>query len=105
MEQLVKLIILFPLLSFAIIGLLNRKLTKKHAAIFACTGVLLSFIDSLLIFFSQSEYHHPVEVAIFDWISAGAFKVSFSFLADPLSCIFLLVITGVGFLIHVFSVG
>ncbi len=105
MEQLVKLIILFPLLSFAIIGLLNRRLTKKHAAIFACTGVLLSFIDSLLIFFSQASHHHPVEVALFDWISAGSFKVSFSFLSDPLSSIFLLVITGVGFLIHVFSVG
>lgn len=105
MEQLVKLIILFPLLSFAIIGLLNRRLTKKHTAIFACTGVLLSFIDSLLIFFSQASHHHPVEVKLFDWISAGSFKASFSFLSDPLSSVFLLVITGVGFLIHIFSVG
>lgn len=105
MEQLVKLIPLFPLISFALIGLLNRRLTKKHAAIFACTGVLLSFIDSLLIFFSQSSYFHPVEVKIFDWIKAGNFDAAFAFLLDPLSSIFLLVITGVGFLIHIFSVG
>lgn len=105
MEQLVKLIPLFPLISFALIGILNRRLTKKHVAIFACTGVLLSFIDSVLIFYSQSSYFHPVEVEIFDWITAGSFKASFSFLLDPLSSIFLLVITGVGFLIHVFSVG
>lgn len=105
MEQLVKLIPLFPLISFALIGLLNRRLTKTHAAIFACTGVLLSFIDSVLIFVSQSSHFHPVEVSIFDWISAGNFKAGFSFLLDPLSSIFLLVITGVGFLIHVFSIG
>lgn len=105
MEQLVKLIPLFPLISFAIIGLMNRKLTKKHTAIFACTGVLISFIDSVLIFHSQSKFYHPVEVEIFDWIIAGDFHVAFSFLADPLSSIFLMVITGVGFLIHVFSVG
>lgn len=105
MEQLVKLIPLFPLISFAIIGLLNRKLTKKHTAIFACTGVLLSFIDSVLIFQSQASHYHPVEVEIFDWIVAGDFHTTFSFLADPLSSIFLMVITGVGLLIHVFSVG
>jgi|GEM_PF-5260269 len=56
MEQLVKLIPLFPLISFAIIGLLNRKLTKRHTAIFACIGVLISFIDSVLIFYSQSQF-------------------------------------------------
>lgn len=105
MEQLVKLIPLFPLISFAIIGLLNRKLTKRHTAIFACVGVLISFIDSVLIFYSQSQFYHPVEVVIFDWIVAGDFKTTFSFLADPLSSVFLMVITGVGFLIHVFSVG
>ncbi|HEY1045915.1 MAG TPA: NADH-quinone oxidoreductase subunit L [Bacteroidia bacterium] len=105
MEQLVKLIPLFPLISFAIIGLLNRRLTKKHTAIFACIGVLLSFVDSLLIFISQSSFYHPVEVTIFDWIKAGNFDASFAFLLDPLSSIFLLVITGVGFLIHIFSVG
>ncbi len=105
MEQLVKLIPLFPLISFAIIGLLNRKLTKKHTAVFACVGVLISFIDSVLIFYSQSQFYHPVEVQIFDWIVAGDFHVAFSFFADPLSSVFLMVITGVGFLIHVFSVG
>ncbi|MCC6818821.1 MAG: NADH-quinone oxidoreductase subunit L, partial [Bacteroidia bacterium] len=104
MEQLVKLVPLFPLISFAIIGILNRKLTKMHAAIFACTGVLLSFIDSIIIFVAQLS-HAPVEVKIFDWILAGNFNASLTFLCDHLSSIFLLVITGVGFLIHVFSIG
>ena len=105
MEQLVKLIPLFPLISFAIIALMNRRLSKPQAAIIACVGVLLSFIDSAVIFQSQLQSFHPVEVKVFDWIIAGNFNASFSFLVDPLSSIFLLVITGVGFLIHLFSVG
>ena len=44
-------------------------------------------------------------VTLFDWISAGNFKASISFLVDPLSSLMLLIITGVGFLIHVYSIG
>ena len=105
MEQLVKLIPLFPLISFAIIALMNRRLSKPQAAVIACIGVLLSFIDSAVVFQSQLQSFHPVEVKVFDWIIAGNFNASFSFLVDPLSSIFLMVITGVGFLIHLFSVG
>jgi NADH-quinone oxidoreductase subunit L len=105
MEQLLKLIPLFPLISFAIIGIFNRRLSKSMASTTACIGVLLSFIASLLIFISQVSTHHPMEVTVFKWISAGSFDASFSFLVDPLSSVFLMVITGVGFLIHVFSVG
>lgn len=105
MELLVKLISLFPLLSFAIIGLLNRGLTKNQTAFVACTGVFLSFVDSLIIFFFQLHSHETIHVHFFDWISAGNFSANFSFLADSLSSVFLLVITGVGFLIHLFSVG
>ncbi len=105
MEQLVKLIPLFPLISFAIIGMLNRRLTKTHTAIFACTGVFLSFIDSLLVFIAQTQHHTTVEVQIYEWITVANFNSAISFLVDPLSSVFLMVITGVGFLIHVFSVG
>ena len=105
MEQLVKLIPLFPLISFAIIGLMNRRLNKQLVAVLACVGVLLSFIDSVLIFQNQMQGFHPIEVKVFDWIVAGNFNASFAFLVDPLSSIFLMVITGVGFLIHLFSIG
>ncbi|HWY38511.1 MAG TPA: NADH-quinone oxidoreductase subunit L, partial [Bacteroidia bacterium] len=44
-------------------------------------------------------------VEIFSWISSDSLKVPFSFLVDPLSCLFLLIITGIGFLIHVYSTG
>jgi NADH-quinone oxidoreductase subunit L len=84
---------------------MNRRLSKPQAAIIACFGVLLSFIDSAVIFQSQLQSFHPLEVKVFDWIIAGNFNASFSFLVDPLSSIFLMVITGVGFLIHLFSVG
>ena len=47
----------------------------------------------------------PVNVTLFDWIHVGDFQVSFSFLVDQLSSLMLLIITGVGFLIHLYSIG
>ena len=44
-------------------------------------------------------------VELFSWINADTLKIPFSFLVDPLSCLFLLIITGIGFLIHVYSTG
>jgi NADH-quinone oxidoreductase subunit L len=49
--------------------------------------------------------HIQPVVKVFDWITAGTFNIDFSFLVDPLSSIYLLFITGVGFLIHVYSTG
>ena len=46
-----------------------------------------------------------MEVTLLAWITAGDLSVGFSFLIDPLSSVFLLIITGVGFLIHLYSVG
>jgi NADH-quinone oxidoreductase subunit L len=48
---------------------------------------------------------HPTVVKAFDWITAGSFDIDISFLVDPLSAIYLLFITGVGFLIHLYSIG
>ena len=103
MIQLAGLIPLFPLIGFIIIGLMNKRLSKGLTGIIACGALLASFVISLGIFFSISG--HSVEVPIAEWIKAGNFTANFSLLLDPLSSIFLLIITGVGFLIHVYSVG
>ncbi len=105
MEQIAKLIPLFPLIGFVILSLLNRKLNKNTAAFIACASVGLSFIGALLVFFNLINTHHGYEVKVLEWIKAGSFDASLTFLIDPLSSIFLLVITGIGFLIHIFSVG
>ncbi len=105
MSQLVWLIPLFPLVSWAIIGLLNRNLSKGITGVLASGSVLASFAVAVLIFMEKLHNPAPEIVTLFDWISVGNFSAKMSFLVDPLSCIFLLIITGIGFLIHVYSTG
>lgn len=103
MIELAPLIPLFPLIGFVILGLLNKRIPKPVAGVLASGAVLASFAIAVGIFFSVSG--KSVVVPVMDWFSAGNFSVSFSFLIDPLSSIFLMIITGVGFLIHVYSIG
>ena len=105
MSHLVWLIPLFPLISWAIIGLVNRNLSKGLTGTIASGSVLASFVVAVLIFVEKLHNPAPEIITLFDWISAGSFSAKMSFLIDPLSSIFLLVITGVGFLIHLYSTG
>lgn len=106
MEQLVKLVPLLPLLSFAIIGLANRSLSKSLTGILATGSVAASFVISAMIFMSRLGHDAPAEtVTLFDWISAGNLSVKMSFLVDNLSIMFLMIITGIGTLIHLYSTG
>lgn len=106
MINLVWLIPLFPLLGFLVNGLGRNTLSKSIVAFVGCLTVLASFAVSLGVFFelSASETKSFI-IPIFDWISAGEVKIPFSFLIDPLSALMLLIITGIGFLIHLYSVG
>jgi NADH-quinone oxidoreductase subunit L len=105
MESLVYLIPLFPLVSFAIISLLGDKLPKSITTLLAPGSIFASFIVAVIIFFSQVSGAHAVSVPLMSWIKVGDFRADLSFLVDSLSIIFTLVITGVGFLIHVYSTG
>jgi NADH-quinone oxidoreductase subunit L len=105
MEQLVYLIPLFPLLSFVIIALFGKSLSKSITTILAPASILASFVVAVLIFINQLSGDHAVTVPIFSWIHVGDFRADFAFLVDSLSILFTLVITGVGFLIHVYSTG
>src|SRR5574337_1543603 len=106
MIKLIGLVPILPLIGFLITGLFGRKLSKGITSIIACGSVLASFLISLAVFFEiKSSGEHAVTVNLFEWISSGKLNVSFSFLVDPLSALFLLIITGVGFLIHVYSIG
>src|SRR5512143_3178580 len=73
----------------------------------AVGAVGLSFLIALLEFFAmQSAGEHPIfNAPLYSWIPVGDFKVDIAFLLDPLSALMLLVVTGVGFLIHVYSIG
>jgi NADH-quinone oxidoreductase subunit L len=105
MDFIVGLIPLAPLLGFLLIGLLSKQLRHWLAALIACSSVLFSFFLSVVLFFSLGEEQAAFTYTAFDWITTGSFSVSFSLLVDPLSILMMLIITGVGFLIHVYSTG
>ena len=105
-EQLIWLVPLLPLLGFVINGLGRNSLSKGIIGAIGSGVVLASFIISIIIFFTlQADTQKSHEVFLFDWISTGTLKIPLSFLVDPLSSIMLLVITGIGFLIHLYSTG
>jgi NADH-quinone oxidoreductase subunit L len=108
MNSLVALIPVFPLLGFFVIALFGKKLSKGIVSIISCGTVLASLVLSVYAFsflLGKPGAERSATIHLFDWISAGNFKAPFDFLIDPLSCWFLLIITGIGFLIHVYSIG
>jgi NADH-quinone oxidoreductase subunit L len=105
MEALIALIPLAPLSGFLLISLLNRQLRQWLVALMACSAVFFSFVLSVILFFNLGDGQTAFTYTAFEWIAAGNFSVSFSFLVDPLSILMMLIITGVGFLIHVYSGG
>ena len=100
--QIVGLIPLLPLLGFLINGLGRKALSKSLVSIVGCGVVLTSFILSIWVFW-QVKNGHTFISSYFDFISIHSLQVPFAFQIDQLSSLFLLIVTGVGFLIHVYS--
>lgn len=106
MAYLIWLIPLFPLLGFLINGLGYKKVPKKLVGIIGSGSVLASFIVGLLIFKDfLSNDTGPTNVSLFNWIHVKSLSIDFSFLVDRLSILMVLIVTGVGFLIHLYSIG
>ncbi len=107
MIKLVALIPLFPLLGFLINGFFGKKISKNLSGIIASAAVFGSFAISVLIFIDLEEHKEVTShiVPLFSWINSETLKIPFEFLVDPLSSWFLLIITGIGFLIHIYSMG
>ena len=100
--QLVWLVPFFPLVGFLINGLLRKQLSKSLISIIGSGMVLASFVVSVLLFTEVKNGNTQV-VNLFDFISYGSLSIPFAFQIDQLSSLFLLIITGVGFLIHLYS--
>jgi NADH-quinone oxidoreductase subunit L len=105
MTNLVYLVPLFPLIGFLINGIFWKKMPKSAGGWIGSLAVLASFAVSLGIFFevNSANFQGPVVVNLFEFIQSGSLNIPFSFQVDALSSLFLLIITGVGFLIHVYS--
>lgn len=101
----ISLLILLPLLGFLINGLLGKSLSKNIAGIIGSGVILGSFVISCLYFFSLVNGAKPIDVKLFDWISFGNIHLNFGVLIDQLSALWLMIVTGIGFLIHIYSIG
>ncbi|RJP81745.1 MAG: NADH-quinone oxidoreductase subunit L [Candidatus Zixiibacteriota bacterium] len=107
-SSLLWLIPAFPFLGMLINGLMRRRMPEKAAGILASAAMLGAFLVSLLVFLDlRALPHHgrALTQTIYTWFAVGDFHVDVSFLADPLSAVMILVVSGVGFLIHVYSIG
>ena len=102
MSKLVYLVPLFPLLGFLVNGLFRKSLSKSMIGIIGSGAMLASFVVSLFIFFDVKN-GGGATVQLFNFIHVGSLVIPFEFLVDPLSSLFLLIITGIGFLIHLYS--
>src|SRR5690606_11316109 len=102
MIQLIWLVPLFPLAGFIILGLGRNHLSKAITGTIGSATVLGGFIISLLCFNAVLKGKTDT-VTLFNFLHVGEFSIPFAFQVDQLSALFLLIITGVGFLIHVYS--
>ncbi|MBA2661349.1 MAG: NADH-quinone oxidoreductase subunit L [Bradymonadaceae bacterium] len=109
------LIVLMPLLGAIINGLLGAKLPSKVVNVVACAPMLLSFVFTLIgvrALLAQGVESEGgrfsmgyLSYTVYEWIYSGSLSADISFMLDPLSATLVLIITGVGFLIHVYSTG
>ena len=105
MDTRLVLVLLFsPFLGFLFNVFLGKKAGKTIVGIVGTLSVVISFAITLYLFgYSQSQIE-PVVIDLFDWISIQRFTISFGFLLDHLSLIWLLFVTGIGSLIHLYSI-
>jgi len=100
--QLVWLIPFLPLVGFLINGLGRKQLSKALVGLIGSGVILASFLISVFVFFQVKSGNIQV-VTFFKFINTDALHINFAFQIDQLSSLFLLIITGIGFLIHVYS--
>ena len=104
MNKYVFLIPLLPFVGFLINGLGRNYLSKTLVGIIGSGVLIASFVISLLVFREASAPEFGTQVIYyFDFIKAGGLNIPFSFQVDQLSVLFLLIITGIGSLIHIYS--
>ena len=106
--DLVWLIPALPLLGFIVLMVAGRKLGEPMSGLLATAMIGGSFVVTVAVFFGlldRAEEERAHVQTLFEWIPAGGWRVDVGFLADPLSITMCLFITGVGTLIHLYSVG
>lgn len=100
------LLILLPFIGFLINAFIGNKLPKNISGIIGSAAILGSFVISCILFFGfVNGTQQKIDINFFDWIAFSGFNIGFGVLVDQLSATWLMVVTGIGFLIHVYSIG
>jgi NADH-quinone oxidoreductase subunit L len=108
MLNLTPYILLLPLAGFVVLGLFGRVLPRAVISLIGCGVVLAAFVLAVADFFAMlgvAPEARFADLLPFTWVTSGSLTIPFGLLSDPLSAVMLLVVTGVGFLIHVYSIG
>ncbi len=100
------LVIFFPLLGAVLNGLVLRTSSKTVSHLVGCAALIASFLSALLLYNDVLAGHGEARIVYgFEWIAAGGFAAPFQFILDPLSGMMMLIITGIGSLIHIYAGG
>ena len=108
LSSLLLLIVLFPLLGSLLNGLLGKRLPQSVISLIACSVTAASFILAIVAFIqllkAPAEAVPTFNFNYYPWIESGRFLANFGFMFDQLTGVMILVVTGIGFLIHVYSI-
>ncbi|MBC5835586.1 NADH-quinone oxidoreductase subunit L [Flavobacterium sp. F372] len=104
MNTTILLLLFAPLVGFLTTLFLGKKLGKTVSGVIGTLAVALSFVATLTLFFSINADGKAITFHLADWFSIGNIKINFSFLFDQLSVLWLLFVTGIGSLIHIYSI-
>ncbi len=98
------LIPLFPLVAFAINGAFGPRYLKKATGYIGSASILGAFAATVALWIGGVHSDTP-DFTLYRWVSSGSFNIDIGFVLDPLTVVMLLVVTGVSFLVHVYSIG
>src|SRR5688572_21488127 len=99
------MLLLIPLLPFAgflVNAAFGRRLPKPVSGGVACAAMIAAFAVSLMSAWSVVSGGHAIDQTVFNWLPSGDLQVPFKLYLDPLSSLMILVITGIGSLIHIY---
>ncbi|AWI25431.1 NADH-quinone oxidoreductase subunit L [Flavobacterium pallidum] len=97
-------LLLAPFIGFLINVFFGKSLGKSVSGIIGTASVVVSFIITLIFFMEINNGHEPVKITVFDWMEVANVKIGFGFLLDQLSLLWLMFVTGIGSLIHIYSI-
>ena len=97
-------LVLAPFIGFLLNVFFGKAMGKTLSGTIGTLSVVVSFVVTLVFFMQLTQTNKPVVISLFDWIQISNFKVDFGFLLDQLSLLWLLFVTGIGSLIHLYSI-